>query len=228
MNTSRTAEPIVYNFPPQIIERQRYVNFLASREPDGVFLAWFIHPETRRLIGVWFWKENLLWASFDRNGKNLTLYKRCRFIPGDDFWSDLKRAPCGGVMSAIKEYIGIVNHGDAKPEGKLVPFPGVTLPYAPPAGADKPDGKEETEAFSKRVKNLRMQGVPSRSIYALAYMGFGSLPELAQADPKKLRRGRNVGKKTLAELKARLLECNLILCPAWAEYEAREAGLKEM
>jgi DNA-directed RNA polymerase alpha subunit len=52
--------------------------------------------------------------------------------------------------------------------------------------------------------------------------GIGSLLDIAQTDPNEIKKRRNVGKKTIAELKALLLNNGFTLPPEWDKWDAQQ------
>jgi DNA-directed RNA polymerase alpha subunit len=96
------------------------------------------------------------------------------------------------------------------------------LAWADRFESEKAAREAESREYSKRLDALRAAGVPPRSLWALANKGMSTLSDIAQADPNDIKNQRNVGKKTVAELKALLLNNGFALPPSWDEWDARQ------
>ncbi|GHU99593.1 hypothetical protein FACS189483_09010 [Spirochaetia bacterium] len=59
-------------------------------------------------------------------------------------------------------------------------------------------------------------------MWSLAAKGYSTLADLARLDVNVLKYARNVGPKTIRELKALLLNNGISPDPSWEEWEARQ------
>ncbi|GHT86361.1 hypothetical protein FACS1894137_11820 [Spirochaetia bacterium] len=82
--------------------------------------------------------------------------------------------------------------------------------------------EKESREYSKRLDALRAAGVPPRCLWSLAAKGYSTLADLARLDVGVLDKARNVGPKTIRELKALLLNNGISPDPSWEEWEARQ------
>jgi DNA-directed RNA polymerase alpha subunit len=80
----------------------------------------------------------------------------------------------------------------------------------------------DSREYRARMDALRAVGVPRRCLWYLAAAGAASLADVARLGPDGLEKTRNVGPKSIRELKALLLNSGVTLGDSWGEWEARQ------
>jgi DNA-directed RNA polymerase alpha subunit len=106
----------------------------------------------------------------------------------------------------------------------IIPFPNAEV-RAALLGHDSPVARSRTEweqvgrEYIKRLEKLQEAGVPARCRRALADKGAISLADVARIDPMVLYKSRNVGTKSIRDLKAMLLNTGITLGPAWEAWQ---------
>jgi DNA-directed RNA polymerase alpha subunit len=82
---------------------------------------------------------------------------------------------------------------------------------------DQAAREAESREYSKRLAALRAAGVPHRCLWSLAADGYSTLADIARLNVDVLDKARNVGPKTIRELKALLLNNGINPDPSWEE-----------
>jgi DNA-directed RNA polymerase alpha subunit len=80
----------------------------------------------------------------------------------------------------------------------------------------------EYKKYHDCLASLRAVKIPPRCIWYLADAGAASLADVARLGPGGLEKARNIGSKSIRELKALLLNSGLALGDSWGEWEARQ------
>ncbi|GHV89670.1 hypothetical protein AGMMS50268_01730 [Spirochaetia bacterium] len=159
MNTAETAEAVVYNFPPKIIERQRWINFMESIRSGWYLLCWYIRANDDVLIAVYttIGCDRTCWREIRRDGDRLSIGD------GDDFPDDytmykaLGRGKVSGITYMMPFFTGLRKELPYKGKVKIIAFPGVTVRVSITRSAE-----DETEESESKKKEL-----PTRSPHVL-------------------------------------------------------------
>ena len=104
-----------------------------------------------------------------------------------------------------------------KSRGKIIAFP----IKAKLQNTKERSAHENLPCYSDWLKNFKDSGfsdcrfVGGRILWALYSLRINSLDELANTPPRELMKRRNVGKKTIAVIKAVLEKNGFVLCREW-------------
>ncbi|GHV64359.1 hypothetical protein AGMMS49587_16570 [Spirochaetia bacterium] len=85
----------------------------------------------------------------------------------------------------------------------------------------------ENKAYHARLASLRAAGVPPRSVWDLALNGAASLADVARLNVVILEKARNVGTKTIRELRNLLLNNGISPDPSWEEWESQQEAREQ-
>jgi hypothetical protein len=80
----------------------------------------------------------------------------------------------------------------------------------------------ENKKYHDCLDSLRSAGVPPRCLWSLADKGASTLEDVARLGPYSLEKARNVGIKTIRELRTLLLNSGVALGDSWGEWEAQQ------
>jgi hypothetical protein len=215
----------IYEFPDEYIEQQGYFNFLTVDQNDAFdLICWYINPVSGLLVGVYVPHGGVplfTWRAWRIKGEDLSLDDHGEFRDMDQFCRDFGAAHISGVTRFMPYVLGIAEHEGAKPEGKVIAFPGCMVPSWVNMKKEecsheiwkekRAQDEKENRAYCERIDKLKALGLPYRLCRPLAFLGAYDVDSIAALDLESIRKQRNVGPKAMMELSTYLAKHRVTL-----------------
>ncbi|GHU56256.1 hypothetical protein FACS189442_4690 [Spirochaetia bacterium] len=159
---------VIYNFPPQIIERQRWINYLHSIRGGWDLLCWYIRATDDQLVGVFVnsLMTETCYRNIKREGDSFSVIDAGgKFQDDYEMYKALGRGCISGVTDFMPYFTGILKHKPLRIAGKVIPFPGCTVPPNMIRKTETPREKREKEyrdpcVFIARPGEAVPHGIP--------------------------------------------------------------------